>query len=164
VPETGLLEKAKQLFHDAERVPAPPAWYGLAFGTMLAGAPNAKNVPPAYTFGLIDSILYDEELQERYGPGFSCPVVVCAIRQLRRDTSFIPTPAEVLEACRQHRRKFRDLQWTVDVLMRVRQNAEELKAEFNRQFEEDFGPLDDYKPKTRPPGWRPPDDDEPVPF
>jgi hypothetical protein len=157
VPEMAVLEKAKQLFYDAEHVPAPPAWYALAFGAMLAAAPNTKSVSPAYTFGLIDSILYDEDLQEGYGPGFSCPVVVCAIRQLRRDQSFIPAPAEVLQACLQHRRRFRDLGWTVAALIRVRQNAEELIAEDKKRYEEDFGPFDDTPIEPRPPGWRPPD-------
>ncbi|WP_108516884.1 hypothetical protein [Bradyrhizobium algeriense] len=73
---------------------------------MLAAAPNTKTVSPAYSFGLIDSILYDEELREGHSAGFNCAVVVSAIRQLRRDQSFIPAPAEVLQACLQHRRVF----------------------------------------------------------
>ncbi len=117
------------MFYDAEHVPAPPAWYGLSFGAMLAGAPNAKNVPPAYIFSLIDSILYDEEIHDGYGPGFSCPVVVRAIRQLRRTPASSRRPLRSFRACRQHRRKFRDCKQTVDVLIQVRRNAEEVVAE-----------------------------------
>lgn len=160
VPEMTVLENAKRLFHDAENTPAPWGWYALAFNAMLAAAPNTKNVAPAYVFGLIDAFQHDEELWEGYRPGFSCAVVVVALRQLRRDTNFIPTPAEVFQACLRHRRRFRDLQWTTDTLLQVRQNAEEVvaedAAETERQQRWDAG--------WRPKGWTEADENENLPF
>ncbi|HEY5034226.1 MAG TPA: hypothetical protein VIJ30_03790 [Candidatus Dormibacteraeota bacterium] len=108
-----------------------------------------------------------EDLREgRYRAGFSCPVVVSAIRQLRREQSFIPAPAEVLQACLKHRRGFRDLVWTMDVLIEVRANAEEVLVEDKRQYREDFGDDEDEPVQHNPRRWHRPYVDDPadVPF
>lgn len=160
VPDTTVLEEARQLFRDAEHVAAPAGWYMLALNAMLAGAPNTKSVAPAYAFAIVDSILYDEEIQDGYGPGFSCPVVVGALRELRREMEFIPTAADVLQACRLHRRQFVEHQHIADVLIEVRRNAEEViaddAAETERQRRWESG--------WRPKGWRKEDEDMDIPF
>jgi Resolvase, N terminal domain len=62
------------------------------------------------------------------------------IRQLRREQGFIPAAAELLQACQKHRRRFRALGRTMELLTLARQNAEEVLTEERRQFEDAFGP------------------------
>lgn len=156
VPDASMIENAQQLFHDAEHVPAPWGWYALAFNAMLASAPNAKSVAPAYTFAIIDSLQHDDEICQGYRPGFSPPVVVRAIRQLRRESNFVPTPAEIFRACQQHRVWFRERQRITGMLLQIRHNAEQVIAE----FEEDERQT--ARSTWRPPPMRP--DEEPLPF
>jgi hypothetical protein len=126
IPETAVLQEAAQLFDDAVRKSAPEAWFHLVLGTMLASMPNAKNVSPDYQFGIVDMLLRDEESWEKdCAPGFSAPIFVCAIRQIRREEEFVPSAAKLLKACKEHRRRFRQLGDEVAVLIGVRENAEE---------------------------------------
>ena len=134
---------------------APEDWLPLAFGTMLAAAPNAKNIGPDYLFGLVDLIMYDEGVCERrYQQGFSLAVVAAAIREVRRTSEFVPAAATIIKACQEHRRKFRELQWTVETLIDVRQNSVEVRAECDRKLREFFGDDDDEPVPPRPPGWK----------
>jgi hypothetical protein len=84
--------------------------------------------------------MYDEGVCERrYDQGFSCAVVAVAIREVRRTSEFVPSAATVIKACQEQRRKFRKLQRTVETLIDLRQNSAEVRAEFDRQWREDFG-------------------------
>ena len=140
IPEKAVLQEAAQLFGDAVRKSAPEPWFHLVIGTMLASMPNAKNVAPDYQFGIVDMLLRDEESWEKdCEPGFSAPVFVRAIRQVRRDEEFVPSAAKILKACHDHRKRFRRLGSDVEVLIQVRENAEAVAADDPGRFEEDFG-------------------------
>jgi hypothetical protein len=141
IPPVETLRQMGQLFSDAERIPAPEAWLHLAIGVMLSERPNAGKVSPTYRFGIVDSMLYDEE----YAPGFSQPVVVRALRELRKASDFVPSPAEVLKTCKRQKRLFQELQRRTEQLIFIRQNAEAVVAEDGRQFEEDFGPWEEIQ-------------------
>ena len=80
---------------------------------MLAGFPNAKNVSEHYAAGIVDAVMDDAEVWQGYRPGFSCPVAVLAIREAKRSSTFVPTHAEFLQLCQNHRRQFR--QWNYDL-------------------------------------------------
>jgi hypothetical protein len=166
IPETAVLQEAAQLFDDAVRKSAPEGWYHLVLGTLLASMPNAKNVAPDYQFGVVDMLLNDEAIWERdCAPGFSAAIFVCAIRQVRREEEFVPTAAKILKACKEHRKRFKQLGLEVEMLIDVRQNAEQVIEEVNREYEDLFGddPCEPVPP--RPPGWSPPvDDGEDLPF
>jgi hypothetical protein len=65
-------------------------------------------------------------------------VFISAIRQVRRETDFVPAAATILKACKDHRKRFRHLEDEVAVLIAVRENAEEtLKAWDYEWTEED---------------------------
>jgi hypothetical protein len=94
IPEMAFLQEAARLFDGAVRKSAPEAWYHLVLGTMLAAMPNAKNVATDYQFGITDMLMRDEASWEKdCEPGFSAPVFVCAIRQVRREEEFVPSAA-----------------------------------------------------------------------
>jgi hypothetical protein len=93
--------------------------------------PNAANVAPAdYAFGIVDTILHDPEVRERgCEPGFSAAIFVCALRKVSRVTKFVPSSAEILEACQFYRTLFREMRSNVALLIDVRENAEKVIAE-----------------------------------
>jgi hypothetical protein len=161
IPEMAVLKEAAQLFDDATRKAAPEPWYHLAIGTMLASMPNAKNVAPDYQFGVVDMLLNDEANWERdCAPGFSPAIFVCAIRQVRREEEFVPTAAKILKACKEQRKRFRQLGLEAEVLIDVRENAEQIIKGAAREYEDLFGDQPFEPTPPRPPGWRPPDDDD----
>jgi hypothetical protein len=160
IPPLAVLRQAERLFGDAERIPAPEAWLHVALGILLAERPNAGKVSPTYRFGIVDSMLYDEE----YAPGFSQPVVLRALRELRKASEFVPAPAEVLKTCARQKQSFGTLRLRTEQLIAVRENAEQILAEDRRLWEQDWGPIDDEPIPPRPPGWQPPADDVDVPF
>jgi hypothetical protein len=162
IPPLSTLRQAAQLFEDARRIPAPAAWLHLAVGAMLAGMPNSANVSPFYRMGIVDSMLHDEE----FAPGFSAPVVIRAMRELRKATKFVPAPAELFDACKAQAQFLGEMRICTEQLASIRENAEAVVAEFNRKFEEDFGP-DDERTETNRPVGRPPEypaDNSDVPF
>ena len=139
IPEIPVLQEAAQLFDDAVRKAAPEPWYHLVLGTMLAAMPNAKNVAPDYQFGIVDMLLHDEESWEKgCEPGFSAPVFVQAIRQVRREEEFVPTAAKILKACKEQRQRFRQLASEVEILIKVRENAKMIQFD-EEQYRADFG-------------------------
>jgi hypothetical protein len=109
-----VLDKAQGLFDAAEHEPAPVDWLQAAVNLMLAGFPNARGVSEHYAAGIVDAVMDDPEVWQGYEPGFSCPVIVRAIREVKRSSKFVPTHAELLELCQNHRRQFR--QWQYDLL------------------------------------------------
>jgi hypothetical protein len=126
IPEMTVLQDAARLFDDAVRKAAPEPWFFLAIGAMLLAMPNAKNVAPDYSLGIVDMLVHDHESWERdCQPGFSAPVFICAIRQVRREQEFVPSAAAILKACKEHRARFRRLESEVTLLIHVRENAEE---------------------------------------
>lgn len=139
IPPTEILRQAGQLFEDAVRIPAPPAWLHIALGIMLNSMPNAGKVSPSYRFGVVDSMLNDEE----FAPGFSEAVVFRAIRQVRKAEKFVPSPAQFLEACKQQKRIFDEMHMRTEQLISIRENAEAVLAEDKRQFEENFPGFDE---------------------
>lgn len=146
LPDAATLQHAKQLFEEAQHVPAPEEWYFLALGAMLAAMPNSGKVPVDYTFGLVNSILNDDDLHRGYREmGFSFAVVVLAIREVRRECKFVPSAQEVLEACQKHRRAFRDLIVDLEVMISVREHAEVAlqppKPRWGPQVDPDEAPL-----------------------
>jgi hypothetical protein len=54
------------------------------------------------------------------------------------------------------KRFFGEMRFRAEQLIAIRENAEAVFAEFNRKFEEDFGP-DEECVGTKRPGWRPPE-------
>jgi hypothetical protein len=126
LPQMAVLQEAVQLFGDAVRKSAPEPWFFLAIGAMLLSMPNAKNVAPDYSIAIIDMLVHDHESWERdCQPGFSAPVFISALRQVRPETQFVPSAAEILEACKANRKRFRQLESDVTLLIHVRENAEE---------------------------------------
>jgi hypothetical protein len=107
LPGSCALDRAYALFEAAEEDSAPPEWLRAAIDHMLAERPNAKSVGADYAGGLVDSLLYDEELHGEYEPGISAPVLVAVIRELRRSGDFVPSQAQFLKACVEHRKKFK---------------------------------------------------------
>jgi hypothetical protein len=91
---------------------------------MLAERANAKNVSADYAAGLVDSMLYDAELHSGYEPGFSAPVLIAVVREMRRAGDFVPSQAAVLKACTEHRKKFELHRARTQSLMNLRENAE----------------------------------------
>jgi hypothetical protein len=87
---------------------------------MLDSMPNARNVSPSYRFGLVDSMMRDEEVWGRYGPGFSYAVVARAIREVRRTSEFAPSQAAFLKLCAKHRSQFQELAGKTTRLMESR--------------------------------------------
>jgi hypothetical protein len=152
IPETAVLQEVAQLFDEAVRLSAPEPWFHLAIGAMLRGMPNAKGIAPDYSCIIVDMLLNDHETQERgCDPGFSAPIFISALRKVRRETEFVPSAAEILKACKEYRKRFRELGHEVEVLIEVRENAEKaLRIEEHcRKLRERYG-------------W--PEDDSDVPF
>jgi hypothetical protein len=111
--QNDVLDKAMELFDAAEHEPAPIDWLQASVNLMLAGYPNAKNVSEHYAAGIVDAVMDDPEVWQGYKPGFSCPVVVRVIREVKRSSKFVPAHAEFLELCQNHRKQFR--RWQIDL-------------------------------------------------
>jgi|SRR5580692_1468631 hypothetical protein len=109
-----VLQRAKQLFREAEHEPAAleAEWVSIVFALMVDSVPGARHVSDAYRHGILDSIFDDIETREGYRAGFSVPVVARSIREARRlDT--LPTPGVFLGMCSRHRQLFR--RWRADM-------------------------------------------------
>ncbi len=107
LPGSCALDRANILFDAAKCQSAPAEWLLAMVNHMLAERPNARNVSEDYAAGIVDSMLYDEELHGDYERGLSAPVLVAVVRELRRTGGdFVPSPAVFLNACVQHRKKF----------------------------------------------------------
>jgi hypothetical protein len=133
IPEDAVMYGARRQFEAAETEPAPEPWLHAAIGLMLDSIPGAEAVSPAYRFGLIDSITNDDD-----SPGFSCAVIVMAIREMRRTIEGVPSPATFLKACTKHRGNFSKLVSFTERLIEIRQNAEDiLEATGDLKFEYD---------------------------
>ncbi|MET4788261.1 hypothetical protein ABIF64_000439 [Bradyrhizobium japonicum] len=122
--QTEVLNKADSLFHAAEHEPAPVDWIAAAINLMLAGFPNAKTVSEHYVSGIVDAAMDDEEVWQGYAPGFSTPVVVRTIREVKRSCTFVPAHAEFIELLQKHRQWFRSRQWDLLRLSDLRDRAE----------------------------------------
>jgi hypothetical protein len=139
LPEVPVLQEAAQLLDDAVRKSAPEGWFHLAISAMLHGRPNAKGVSPGYACELVDMLLYDHEARERgCEPGFSAPIFVSALRKTRRESEFVPSAAAILKECKYYRQQFRNLAVEVEVLIELRQNAEEAQRTMDWQDDGDF--------------------------
>jgi hypothetical protein len=130
IPDVASLQATEKLFDNAACKAEPEPFYHLALGAMLKRMPNAANVAPAdYAFGIVDTILHDPESGERdCEAGFSAPVFVSALRKVLRESKFVPSSAEVLEACQLYRKKFHDLRYDVTMLIEARESAERVIA------------------------------------
>lgn len=123
IPETAILLDAKSLFHAAEHVPAPRNYLRLGIGVYLASMPNAANVNAAeYLCGVVDMLAGDDEVSG----SFSVVAFACAIREVKRTNKFVASPAEILDVCQSQRKRFHDLGNDIEMLLWVRENAEEV--------------------------------------
>jgi hypothetical protein len=138
VPDMAFLQDAGKLFDGAVKKSAPEPWFHLAIGAMLRGMPNATNVAPDYSCTIVDMLLYDDDLWERgCEPGFSAPIFVSAIRKVRREQKFVPSAAEILEACKFYRKRFWELEGDCEWLIKVRANAEAVISEWAIPWDKD---------------------------
>jgi hypothetical protein len=126
VPELAVLQEAARLFDDAVSKAPPAGWFALALGAMLRGMPNAAGVAADYTFNIVDMLVHGDVLDRGCQPAFSAPIFVCALRKVRRELKFVPSAAEILEACQHYRKRFKDLASDVETLIEVRENAEQV--------------------------------------
>jgi hypothetical protein len=122
--QNDVLDKAHELFCAAEHEPAPLDWLQAAVNLMLAGFPNAKGVSEHYAAGIVDAVMDDPEVSRGYQPGFSVPVIVRVIREIKRTSKFVPAHAELLDLCQKHRDQFRTWQYDVRCLQSIRDAAE----------------------------------------
>jgi hypothetical protein len=119
-----VLDPAQDYFEIAECVPTTEANLHRVIGRMLNQMPNTKGVSDDYRLGLSDSIMYDPEIAEGYRPGFSMPVYVQVVREIRRTCEFAPSQARFIELCQKHRIIFRDRQRDLLQLHSFRDRAE----------------------------------------
>lgn len=114
VPADDVLQRAKQLFREAEHDPAPAEWVSIVIAVMVDSVPGAQDVSDAFRHGILDSMFDDFETMEGYPtPGFSAAVIVRAVREARRlDT--LPTPGVFLGMCSRHRQLFK--KWRGDMM------------------------------------------------
>jgi hypothetical protein len=147
LPGSCALDRAYALFEAAEQDSAPPEWLRAAIDHMLAERPNAKSVGPDYAGGLVDSLMYDDELHGEYEPGISAPVLISVIRELRRSGGdFVPSPDAFLKACVDHRKKFKDHARRTLNLMNVRDRAEAVLYALGETPTDDWTPPKGYEP------------------
>jgi hypothetical protein len=135
LPDKQWIEQAAQLIDDAVRKSAPEGFYYLALGAMLEQIQSAKNVTPAYQFGVVDMVLHDHDAWERgCEPGFSAPVFIAALREARRsdEKDFAPGAARVLNCCLSNRKRFRQAGVDLQGLASLRHNAEQELAELQK--------------------------------
>jgi hypothetical protein len=167
IPDLAVLQDTARLLDDAVCRSAPEPWYHLVLGTMLASMPNANNVALDYVCSITDMLIRDEETREKgCEAGFSPPVFVSAIRQVRREQKFVPSAAEILEACKSQRKRFRQLlELDLAGLIQVRENAEAvLRVDWDKHLRESEIPfLGDDIQEIRQKNHIP-DDDSDVPF
>jgi hypothetical protein len=126
VPELAVLQDAAMLFDDAVSKAPPAGWFALALGAMLRGMPNAASIAADYTFNIVDMLVHGDVLDLGCQPAFSAPIFVCALRKVRSEQKFVPSAAEILEACQHYRKRFKELANDVETLMMVRENAEQV--------------------------------------
>jgi hypothetical protein len=166
LPELPVLQEAAQLFDEAFRKSAPEAWFYLAIAAMLSGKSNAKSVPPGYSIEIVDMLLYDDQNRMRgCEPGVSPAVFISALRQVRLETDFAPGTASIMKACIAHRKRFRDLALETEILIDLRQNAEEAKRTLDWEDDGDLSQNQDLRDRWQADDWMVPnDDDMEIPF
>jgi hypothetical protein len=125
IPKDPELYRAGKLFEEGECEPAPEAWLHLALGAMLASMPAAANVHDAFRCAIADGAYHDPEIWGPYRPGFSCAAVARSIREARR-LDVLPSPGSFLSMCVRHRTWFRRSRMSINDLIAIRQNAEDV--------------------------------------
>jgi hypothetical protein len=121
-----VLDLAQERFRIAEQVPTTEANLHRIIGRMLNQMPNTKGVSDDYRLGLVDSLMYDPEVSGNYRPGFSMPVYLQVVREVRRSCEFAPAQAKFIELCQKYRTIFRDRQCDVFCLSSLRDDAESI--------------------------------------
>jgi hypothetical protein len=125
IPNGDRIAQAGALFLEAEEKPAPEEWLHLALGVMLDSEPGAMAVPDAYRCAVADGAYRDPDIWEHYDePGFSCAVVVKAIREARLQGA-LPSPGSFLKLCIGHRRRFRIANSDLNTLLHLRWEVED---------------------------------------
>jgi hypothetical protein len=67
---------------------------------MLKGMANAANVPPHYSFRIVDLLVHNPEAREKgCQAGFSAPIFISALRRVSFETDFVPGSASIMKAC-----------------------------------------------------------------
>jgi hypothetical protein len=130
IPDDDVMYGAQNLFKAAELDSAPEWWLHAGIGLTFDSLSNGRNVSPSVRSGIVDSMLYDEEVHDGYKPGFSAPVVYEMALDIRRITKdFLPMPAKILELCAGSRKRFARRRRLTEDLIEVRQAAEDLLIE-----------------------------------
>jgi hypothetical protein len=125
IPNGDRIARAGALFLVAEEQPAPEQWLHVALGVMLDSEPGAVTVPDAFRCAITDGAYRDPAVWEHYDePGFSCAVVVQAIREARLQGA-LPSPGGFLKLCIKHRRQFRTWNADISTLLNLRWEAED---------------------------------------
>jgi hypothetical protein len=125
IPKEPEMCRARELFEQAEREPAPIEWVHIAIALMLDSEPGAQHISDGYRHSVIDSLYEDPETWGEYGPGYSAPVIVRAIREARRQGG-LPSPGKFVALCGRNREWFRRGQTHIDDLIEIRRNAEDV--------------------------------------
>jgi hypothetical protein len=87
--------------------------------------PASLGVRDAFRYRVLDSMYRDPATWDGYdAPGFSCAVIVQAVREAGRQDG-VPTPGGFIASCIRHREQFR--QWNADTekLLELRYEAED---------------------------------------
>ncbi|OKO72011.1 hypothetical protein AC629_38695 [Bradyrhizobium sp. NAS80.1] len=132
-----VLDKAMTLYEAAEHESAPQDWLQLALDLMLASTPNAKGVTEHYAAALVDSMMDDPEIWQGHKPGFSAPVIVRTLREVRRASAFVPAHAEFISLCQKHRQQFNRWQLDLTTLHNIRDAAENILINLGEVAEPD---------------------------
>lgn len=96
--------------------------------THLAKVLPAGGGPAPERMAACIEVLADyEDTKSIYGKvlrGFSIPVVQIAARRIKQESKFMPTPSELLAACLEARRFWRDVEWATRRQIALREEAE----------------------------------------
>jgi hypothetical protein len=93
---------------------------------MLDSEPGAVTVPDAFRCAVADGAYRDPAVWEHYDePGFSCAVVVQAIREARLQGGALPSPGRFIKLCAKQRAQFKRLNADLSTLLNLRWAAED---------------------------------------
>jgi hypothetical protein len=154
IPDDHVLYGAMNLFKAAERESAPEWWLHAAIGLTFDILSNGRNVSPNVRSGVVDSMMYDEEIHNGYRPGFSAAVVYEMTLDVRRITSeYLPMPAKILELCAESRKRFKRRLRLTEILLDARQAAEDVLIELGEvKVPDDFWD-DEFNPEKAVHQW-----------
>jgi hypothetical protein len=125
IPKDPELYQARKLFEQAEHEAAPIEWTHLAIALMLDSVPDVRHISDAFRHAIVDGAYNDPEIWGSYAPGFSCGVIARSVREARR-LDGLPSPGAFLSMCVRNRAWFRHSRASINDLIEIRQNAEDV--------------------------------------